>query len=133
LAFWFDGNRKFSLMLLSTLIVAYNYQIGLFCAYIVQDIMPELATAERVMGYSALGTLPSILLSALSLWLIFKSIKTKKYTWYIPFIIFSVLLSLLTSDEGYGTNFMFKIAMIAFNILLFKDISKSEISVDNDN
>ncbi len=112
---------KISFILSSTLLIIYTYQIGIYCFYFMQDFMPHIDPYDRILGYRAMGTLPFVFLSLISIWLVYKASKTKKDAWYIAFICL-IILSGLGGNEGYGSNYLFKIALIGLNIISFSQI-----------
>ena len=111
---------KSAFVLSSILTLIYNYQIGIFFQYFIQDFIPDIVS-YRIMGYGAMGTLPFIFLSLISIWFIYKSYKTTKKIWYIAFVCL-IILSSLRGYEGYGSNYLFKIVLITLNAISFNQI-----------
>lgn len=112
-------NVKSSFILNSFILIIYTYSIGIYFKYATQDLFTNIVSENRIMGYSALGSLVLIFLSALSLLFLYKAYKTKKTMWYLGFLVLT-LLSYLGFREGYGSNYFFKLAVLLLNCLIFK-------------
>ena len=109
---------KISFVISSSLLILYSYLVGLFITYAFQDSISNIVSIDRILGYAAAYSLPFVFLSLLSIWFIFKYVKTRKVNWYYGFI-FIIVVCTLGDYEGYGTNYLFKTVLLVLNFISF--------------
>ncbi|GAB3230111.1 hypothetical protein J0A67_16265 [Algoriphagus aestuariicola] len=120
------GLLLFPIILL--LILMKKYLIGIYLSTfllltqldLIDHFIDFLADDGSLLGIGATSILyPFLLVTFLFIWLIYKSIKSKKWTWYISFVVLVILTYLFLNDRNCTMEFVADMGFQKYDIGLW--------------